>query len=112
MSLLILSVVFSKFHPIQSISLSLSNTDFNVLFFLVCVCVCVFCLKFDCENYALYKDWFQVYRLKQLMDKKSYTCRQNNANLFYLMATSSIYHYIYRARFISIAVSCFLRTYY
>lgn len=104
MSLFILSVVFSKFHPIQSISLSLSNTDLNVFFG---VCVSVVFLKFDCENYALYKDWFQVYRLKQLMDKKSYTCRQNNANLFYLLATSSIYHYIYRARFISIAVSCF-----
>lgn len=28
------------------------------------------------------------------MDKQSYTCRQNNANLFYSMATSPIYHYI------------------
>lgn len=34
-------------------------------------------LKFDCENYTLYKDRFQVYRLKQLINKKKYICRQN-----------------------------------
>lgn len=54
-------------------------------------------------TYILCEVRFQGYRFYRLKKKKSYMCkcRQNNANLFYSMAASPIYHYISYPRFIN-----------